>query len=74
MDTLILEKRQKMAHVLQSARVQKGFTQLSLSEKTGLSKSTIERIESCRFSPNLDILYKIAFVLDLKLSVDGQII
>lgn len=70
----ILAKREKVAEILQKARVQKGLTQEELAEKVGFSRSTIIRIEQAQFSPNADQLYAIAAALDIELKLNDEII
>lgn len=67
-----LEKRQKVADVIQTARVQKGWTQEELAEKTGLQRQTIGKIEACRYSPNADVLYSILECLELTLKIGNE--
>jgi transcriptional regulator with XRE-family HTH domain len=49
---------------LKSARVGKGMSQRSLGLALGLSDKTISSYESSRSFPNLDVLRKIAQILD----------
>lgn len=69
---LIQEKRQKVAQIIQTARVQKGLTQTELADKVGFSRSTIARIEACAFSPNADQLYMLMECLDLTLKIGDE--
>lgn len=69
---LIQKKRQKVASILQTARVQKGWTQTELGERVGFSRSTIARIEACGFSPNADQLYMLLECLDLNLKINEE--
>lgn len=65
-------KRQKVASIIQTARVQKGLTQTELADKVGFSRSTIARIEACAFSPNADQLYMLIECLDLTLKIGDE--
>ena len=49
---------------LRDARMEKGLSQRSLGLSLGLSDKTISSYESSRSYPNLDILKKLAEVLD----------
>lgn len=70
--TLLIEnKRQRMAEALLAARVQKGISQKKLAEMINISENTVIRIEKCVFSPNLDILYKLAAALEINLKVNN---
>jgi putative transcriptional regulator len=71
MDTIIIEKRKNLAQILQSARVQKGISQAKLAEMVGINDKTVMRIENCLYSPNLDILYKLANALEIDLKLNG---
>ena len=70
MDEIIQEKRQKLADVIQTARIKKGMSQTDLGELVGISYRTVGRIETCQFSPNLDIFYKIANALEIKIKLN----
>lgn len=69
---IIQEKRQKVASIIQTARVQKGWTQAELGDQVGFSRSTITRIESSVFSPNADQLYVLLDCLDLSLKIGDE--
>lgn len=68
---LIEQKRETVAEIIQTARVQKGWSQTDLAERVGFSRSTIARIEACNFSPNADQLYLILDCLDLPLQINN---
>jgi ribosome-binding protein aMBF1 (putative translation factor) len=71
MNELIQEKRKKLAGVIQTARVQKGISKKDLGEMVGINENTVSRIESCVYSPNLDIFYKIAHALEITVKVNN---
>ena len=66
------EKRQKVASIIQTARVQKGWTQEELANKIGCKRLTIIKIEQSRYSPNADILYQLLEALDLTLKIGNE--
>jgi len=68
----IEEKRKKVASIIQTARVQKGWTQEELGNRIGCQKLTILKIENSRYSPNADILYQLLDVLDLTLKIGNE--
>ena len=70
--SLIKEKRNQVASIIQTARVQKGWTQTELGDRVGFSRSTIARIEACAFSPNADQLYMLMECLDLTLRIGDE--
>jgi transcriptional regulator with XRE-family HTH domain len=70
--TLIKEKRNQVASIIQTARVQKGWTQEELGDRVGFSRSTIARIEASVFSPNADQLYMLMECLDLTLKIGNE--
>lgn len=74
MDTIIVEKRKNLAEILQTARVQKGISQTKLAELIDVNEKTIGKIENCKYSPNLDILYKIVEALEIELKVNNQLV
>ena len=69
---LLEEKRNKVASVLQTARVQKGWTQQDLADRIGCQRQTILKIEQSRYSPNCDILYQLLEALDLTLKIGNE--
>ena len=72
-ESMLLEsKRQKVAQIIQTARVQKGWTQEELAERLGVRRQTIIKIEGCKYSPNADILYALLDCLDLTLKIGNE--
>lgn len=69
---LIDEKRQKVASIIQKARLQKGWTQQELAERMGCQRLTIIKIENSRYSPNADILYLLCDCLDITLKIGNE--
>lgn len=69
---LLEEKRNKVASALQTARVQKGWTQQDLADRIGCQRQTILKIEQSRYSPNCDILYQLLDALDLTLKIGNE--
>lgn len=69
---LFESKRQKMAQIIQTARVQKGWTQEELAERLGVRRQTIIKIEGCKYSPNADVLYSILDCLELTLKIGDE--
>lgn len=74
MSNTIEQKKQKLADILQLARVQKGLSQDKLAEMIGVNHRTIGKIELCKYSPNLDILYKLTDALEIELKLNDTII
>ena len=72
-ESMLLEsKRQKVAQIIQTARVQKGWTQQELADRMGCQVQTINKIENSRYSPNADILYQLCECLDLTLKIGNE--
>ena len=69
---LLEEKRNKVASIIQTARVQKGWTQQELADRMGCQVQTINKIENSRYSPNADILYLILECLELTLKIGNE--
>lgn len=70
--SLIKEKRNQVASIIQTARVQKGWTQQELGDRVGFNRNTIIRIEASAFSPNADQLYMILECLDVTLKIGDE--
>ncbi len=70
--SLIKEKRNQVASIIQTARVQKGWTQQDLADRIGCQRQTILKIEQSRYSPNCDILYQLLEALDLTLKINNE--
>ncbi|PIE50766.1 MAG: hypothetical protein CSA38_02025 [Flavobacteriales bacterium] len=69
---LVLEKREKVAEVIQSARVQKDLTQQQVADGIGVSRSAIVRFENGKFSLNMDLMYKLVDFLEIELKINGE--
>lgn len=70
----IEDKREKVAEILLTARIQKGLTQNQLSDLVGFKPNTISRIEQGRFSPNADQLYAICDALGVEIRFNNELI
>jgi transcriptional regulator with XRE-family HTH domain len=70
--TIDTSKREHVASIIQTARVQKGWTQQELADRMGCQVQTINKIENARYSPNADILYLLCDVLDLTLKIGNE--
>ena len=69
---LLEEKKEKIAHIIQTARVQKGWTQTEVGERVGMSQNTIARIENGRFFPEMKSFILILECLDLKIKIGDE--
>lgn len=58
-------KNKELAQKIKNLRNRKGYSQEELSEKTGLSLRTIQRIENGETEPRGDSLKRLAFVFDV---------
>lgn len=58
-------KNKELAQRIKSLRNRKGFSQEELSEKSGLSLRTIQRIENGETEPRGDSLKRLAFAFDV---------
>lgn len=68
----IIEEMEGIADIvgtIVSKRNEMGISQRELAHKTGLSQSTIARIESFKITPNLDTLLILFKSLGLKLKI-----
>lgn len=68
----IVIKREKLAEILQTARVQKGMTQEELAEKSDCTQATIQRIETAKFSPRMEQLFLILEALELEMKIGDE--
>jgi len=51
---------------IRALRFQKGeMTQQELADKTGVTRQTIHAIESAKYSPSLDLAFRIAHVFEV---------
>jgi transcriptional regulator with XRE-family HTH domain len=69
---LLEEKKDKIASAIQTARVQKGWTQEELGEHVSMSRNTIARIENKRFFPSMESFLLILDCLDLTLKIGNE--
>lgn len=58
--------RQRIGKRIAELRKTKGLTQAKLAELAGLTPGNIARIETGKHSTGIDILSKIAFILDVR--------
>ena len=56
-----------MEHRIKELRTSFGWTQEQLSKKLGVSRQTIISIENGRYSPSLELAYKIAKLFQLSI-------
>jgi transcriptional regulator with XRE-family HTH domain len=71
--TMLLEqKKEKIAEIIQTSRVQKGWTQQELGERVEMSQNTIARIENKRFFPSMESFILILECLDLTLKIGNE--
>lgn len=54
---------------LTEARIQKGWTQYELAKRSGVSHTTISRIEALEYQPLLETLLKIADALGFYINI-----
>jgi len=59
-----------MIIMIKALRKEMGLTQAELAKEIGVSRQTLNAIENGRYSPTLDIAYKITEVLNKKLVED----
>ncbi|HBV97737.1 MAG: iduronate sulfatase [Peptococcaceae bacterium BICA1-7] len=60
--------REKIGKKIKESRLEKGLTQLEVSEKTGLSRNYISDIENGRYAPSVEALTSIAACLTMDLN------
>ncbi|MDU3137234.1 MAG: nucleotide sugar dehydrogenase [Anaerococcus prevotii] len=57
---------EKLADTVINKRKEKGLTQASLADTTGINRAMISRLESCDYTPSIDQLQAIGEVLDFE--------
>jgi putative transcriptional regulator len=62
-----MEKRQVRNNIRRLRFFQNEMTQEALAEKTGVTRQTINAIESAKYSPSLELAFKIALVFGVPL-------
>lgn len=65
----VLANRQKIVWELRQARIEKNISQQELADRLGTKRSNICRIERGRQNISLDMLFRIAAVLEKTVSV-----
>lgn len=64
-----LQQRKKLIAQLVEARIEQGISQTELARRLGIHRSGICRLESETQNPTLDMIIKIASVLDKDISL-----
>ncbi len=63
----IIQKQQaEFALRLKQHRKQLGFSQDELAKNAGIDRKTVNRIENGHFSPSLETLFRLCFVLEVE--------
>jgi putative transcriptional regulator len=62
-----MEKRRVHNNIRKLRFFQNEMTQEELAEKTGVTRQTINAIESAKYSPSLELAFKIALVFGVPL-------
>ncbi|MBE5845436.1 MAG: helix-turn-helix transcriptional regulator [Butyrivibrio sp.] len=60
--------QEKMANIIKSSRIEKGITQEELSEKTGINRQMIGRLERKEYIPSIMQLEELAGVLAFEIT------
>lgn len=64
-----MNERGRIGKKIREIREKKGLTQESLSELTGMTRTTISKIEAGKFNASVDLLGKILSALDAELDI-----
>lgn len=64
-----LWESRRIIRELETVMISKEINQATISERTGLKQSAISRFFSCKNSPNIDTVIKIATALGCKLEL-----
>jgi len=65
-DKSVAPKERKIAKRLLEIRVERGMSQITLAERAGLDRKTVNRIENDHFSPNLNTFIRLCKALKVK--------
>lgn len=68
-----VEKRvfaRKIVDELIAERKRLGLTQQDIADRTGMKAPNVTRVESCRFTPSLDVLERYAMAVGKKLNFE----
>jgi ribosome-binding protein aMBF1 (putative translation factor) len=66
------EIRQKVASIIQFARLKLGLTQQEVADRLECQVQTISKIENAKYSPNADILYQLADCLNINITINNE--
>ncbi|MGI5199030.1 helix-turn-helix transcriptional regulator [Streptomyces sp. CA-288835] len=56
-----------MKNRITDLRVERGWTQADLAQRAGVSRQTINSIETGKFDPSLPLAFRLAKLFDLKI-------
>ncbi|UUU36753.1 helix-turn-helix transcriptional regulator [Streptomyces sp. CA-210063] len=56
-----------MKNRITDLRAERGWTQADLAQRTGVSRQTINSIETGKFDPSLPLAFRLAKLFDLKI-------
>ena len=56
-----------MKNTVKALRVEKGYSQASLAKKLGVSRQSVNAVETGRFDPSLPLAFAIARLFDLQI-------
>ena len=59
-----------IVRALIAERKRKGFTQQDIADRTGMKAPNVTRLESCKFTPRLDLLERYAEALGKKIKFE----
>ena len=64
-----MDTRTRIGQRLQEARKAKGMTQQDVADKSGVTRTTVSKIEAGRFNAGVDIVDKLARAIDASLDI-----
>ena len=56
-----------MKNLLKDLRAEHEWSQADLAEKLGVSRQTVNAIETCKYDPSLPLAFKIAKLFEMKI-------
>ena len=68
-DQIIYDKRKAMGEIIRTMRTAQGWTQKQLAEIAGITAANVRSIEAGKYAVNIDVLNKIAGVLNAELRI-----
>ena len=67
-----MTERERIGRRIAELRESKGLSQIELAEMTGIKQPNLSRIESGKYSTNIDLIAKIATALNCRIEINQE--